>query len=325
MTESGWLTGAVALILISAALVALTVALSRRAAARVPPLGRFVDLPAARLHMVDRGDPGDSGALPLILIHGLGGQLRHFSYRLIDELVRTHRVIAYDRPGSGYSTWKPGRAGTLSEQVDLVGALATSLGLGKFILVGHSLGGAIAIGAAIAHRERVAGLALLAPLTRLPGAAPVRGADWLRRVDWVWRVIAWSWAVPVASLRRPQWLRSIFMPDPVPGDFAIRGGGDLVLRPEPVLGAARDALDIPRWLTTLTSHYPTLHDCGTLPIGVLYGRQDRVLSASEQGERFASDIAHVALRQIDGGHMLPVTQPEACAQLIRWVADAARR
>lgn len=323
MPDSGFLNSLATLALLGAVLVALTVGIAHRAAKRTPPLGRWVDLPAARVHVLERAGPQGSTALPLILIHGLGGQLRHFSDQLIDELAASHRVIAFDRPGSGYSTWKTRTRFTLSDQVDLVAALASHLGVQRFIVVGHSLGGALAIGVALQHRERVAGLALLAPLTRLPAGAPTDLAAVLRKADWGWRVLAWSWAIPVARLRRSHWLRGIFFPDRVPSDFAIRGGGDLVLRPSHVLGAARDALDIPEWLSSLVPLYPTLSGPASLPIGVLYGRQDRVLSAVEQGERFAQELAHVELQQIDAGHMLPLVWPDECARLIRRVAAAA--
>jgi hypothetical protein len=71
------------------ALMLLTRSLTRRAECVVPPLGRFVDLPLARLHLVDQGPTDGADGPVLILIHGLGGQLRHFSYALIEHLSRT--------------------------------------------------------------------------------------------------------------------------------------------------------------------------------------------------------------------------------------------
>jgi pimeloyl-ACP methyl ester carboxylesterase len=64
----------------------------------VPPLGTVIDLDGARMHYVDRG----SGP-PIVMIHGLAGNLRNYTYALVDHLTNDFRVIAIDRPGSGYS------------------------------------------------------------------------------------------------------------------------------------------------------------------------------------------------------------------------------
>jgi len=69
--------------------------------ARIPPLGRFVDVVGARLHYVDRGETKDQ--LSIVMLHGLGGQLHHFNFGLVEALSCDTRVIAIDRPGSGYS------------------------------------------------------------------------------------------------------------------------------------------------------------------------------------------------------------------------------
>jgi pimeloyl-ACP methyl ester carboxylesterase len=130
-------------------LAALTAAIAKRAAAEVPPLGRFIDLPDARLHVVDRCPLTPGRAPTIMLLHGLGGQLRHFSYRLIESLAPSYRVIAFDRPGSGYSSWRAGVKPSLAAQADLVEALAAHLQIERVVLVGHSLGGAIALGAAL--------------------------------------------------------------------------------------------------------------------------------------------------------------------------------
>ena len=80
-------------------------ATKRKAEAAVPPDGTFLEVDGNRLHYVDRG-PRD--APPLLLIHGLAGQIRNFAEPLVADLERDHRVVLIDRPGSGWSLRAPG-------------------------------------------------------------------------------------------------------------------------------------------------------------------------------------------------------------------------
>ncbi len=295
----------------------LTRSLTRHAECVVPPLGRFVDLPLARLHLVDQGPSEDADGPVLILIHGLGGQLRHFSYALIEHLVPHYRVIAIDRPGSGYSTWRGRVSPTLEMQADVVASLIDHLQLGRAILVGHSLGGAVALCTALRHRDRIAGLALLSPLTHLPDRVPPAFLALAIGRDWFTVVLAWTLAVPLGRWQRPRFLRKIFEPDSVPADFGTRAGGELALRPGHFLAATRDLAAIAQSLSAMSLRYEALGGDQPIPVSMLYGRQDRILSADLQGGRFVSRLPHAKLVQIDAGHMLPIVQPQACASLIR--------
>jgi len=62
-----------------------------------------------------------------------------------------------------------------------------------------------------------------------------------------------------------------------------------------------------------------------LPVGILYGRGDRILDPREQGEALAGKVAGAELTLVDGGHMLPVTMPQRCAQFIHETAARALR
>ena len=165
---AGLLAGVlIAVTLLLIALAALSRAAARRAEATVPAVGRFVEVPGARLHFVEAGETRD-GRPPIVMLHGLAAQLHNFRYALVDDLASDTRVIAFDRPGSGYSTREPGRATTLEQQADAVAAAMDALGLPRALLVGHSLGGALSLAVALRHPQKVSGLALLAPLTALP-------------------------------------------------------------------------------------------------------------------------------------------------------------
>ncbi|MER9444215.1 alpha/beta hydrolase [Mesorhizobium sp. M0340] len=60
-----------------------------------------------------------------------------------------------------------GASGRLPEQAEIVRRFIEALGLEKPLVVGHSLGGAIALTLAVEHPEAISGVALLAPLTHM--------------------------------------------------------------------------------------------------------------------------------------------------------------
>ena len=130
-----------------------------RAAAAHPPTGRFLTVAGTRLHYVDLGrDSG--GAPPIVLIHGNPGAIEDFD-RLIPVLATSHRVIALDRPGHGYSDRPDVQAATPLAQARQLHAALEQLGVHRPILVGHSWGGALALAYALEFPNDAAGLALL--------------------------------------------------------------------------------------------------------------------------------------------------------------------
>ncbi|SOZ15788.1 lactone esterase [Cupriavidus taiwanensis] len=286
---------------------------ARRIEAAMPPPGRFIDVPGARLHVVERGQ-----GPALLLVHGLSGQLENFGYGMIAPLAESFRVIAVDRPGAGHSTRTPGSAADLPAQADALAALCDRLGLERPLVVGHSLGGAIALALAIRHPERVGGLALIAPLTHPPREiSPVFRAMTVPRA-WQRRLLAWTLVVPMSIRHRAEVMDIVFGPDPVPDDFPTRGGGLLALRPRHFLAASEDLIGAAQSLPALLPNYGTLR----VPVSVLYGRDDRILDFAEHGEALVAKVPGASLTLVSGGHMLPVT---AIATSVDFVRAAAAR
>lgn len=295
-------------------LLLFTVFTVRRVEATLPPAGRFIDVPGARLHVMERGR-GPS----LLLVHGLAGQLGHFTYGLVDLLATEYRVVAVDRPGSGYSVRAPGASAALGAQADVLAALIETLELGRPLVVGHSLGGAVALALAQRHPEHVAGLALVAPLTHLMQHLPTAFRDLTIAKPWLRTLVAWTLAVPIGMAKRDEILAAVFSPEAVPGDFAIRAGGLLALRPSHFIAACADLTAIPEDLPGMAERYGSMQ----LPVSILYARSDHILDPKTQGEPLAAALPGAELTLIDGGHMLPITAPERTAQFIREAAARA--
>jgi pimeloyl-ACP methyl ester carboxylesterase len=303
-----------AVLLIEACLALFTLRTVRRVEAALPPGGRFIEVAGARLHVVERGQ-----GPTLLLVHGLAGQLRHFTYGIVDLLASRYRVVAVDRPGSGYSARVPGSSAALGAQADVLAALIDTLNLDCPVVVGHSLGGAVALALAQRHPERVAGLALIAPLTHPVQDVPSVFNALKIAKPWARTLVAWTLAVPIGLARRDAALRVLFDPEPVAGDFATRAGGMLTLRPSHFIAACADLAAVPEALPGMIQDYGAMR----LPVSILYGRGDRILDPQIQGGALAGALPGAELTLVDGGHMLPVTMPERCAQFIHEVAARA--
>lgn len=296
-------------------LIWLTLRTARGVEQRIPPVGKFIDLPTARLHVLDRGVAGEA-IPPVLMLHGLGGQLHHFAYHLVDAIAKHTRVVTLDRPGSGYSSRNTGAATTLRQQADTFVALLDHLQIEKAFVVGHSLGGALALTLAIHHPTRVAGLALITPLAFTPPTVPkaFRALDVGSQVSR--QIIAWTLATPGFILGRDKVLPAIFGPDPVPKDFAVRAGGILAMRPSQFVATSEDLRALPGNLPELIARYDELSREDAPPVSILVARQDRILDSQNQGVALAERLQHAHLQIVEGGHMLPVTQPEIVTQFV---------
>jgi pimeloyl-ACP methyl ester carboxylesterase len=293
-----------------AILVLFTWYTARKVESVLPPKGRFIDVPGARLHIREFGEQ-NAGA-PVLMIHGLAGQLSHYTYGVAGKLAERHRVVVVDRPGSGYSTRAPETPADLSTQAASMSALLRTLGAGPAWVVGHSLGGAVALTLALEHPQQVAGLALLAPLTHIRDDVPPVFAGLTIESPLVRKLMAWTLAIPASIKASARTLDVVFGPEPVPKDFATRGGGLLSLRPSAFLSASSDLQALPARLPQVQTRYAELR----VPVHVLYGKDDRILDWKANGQALVDKVPGAQLELVEGGHMLPVTQVAVTAAFI---------
>ncbi len=104
---------------------------------------------------------GEGGGPPVVLIHGFGGDLNTWMFNQ-PMLAAAHRTVAIDLPGHGGSE-KRVEGGDVAGLAQTVVEVQQALGIERAHLVGHSLGGAIALDIALRHPARVASLSLIAP------------------------------------------------------------------------------------------------------------------------------------------------------------------
>jgi len=293
----------------------LTNRIRREAESLVPPPGKFVTIDGHRVHYVEEG----SGP-PILFVHGLGGTLFQFSHPLFRALSSDFRLIALDRPGSGYSTRRGRKAASPGEQADSIARFIEHMGMDKPLLVGHSLGGAISLAVAIRHPEVISGLALLAPLTKHQDGPPKEFAALAIASPAVRRIVAHTISAPTALKYSEQTLGFVFGPQAPPDDYAIAGGAMASLRPSHFYGTSTDLMAIGDELAEMETHYGEIG----LPVGILFGSADRVLDHRANGLAMEGRIAGLDLEIAEGvGHMPQYAVPERVLAFIRRMADKA--
>ncbi|WP_246677198.1 MULTISPECIES: alpha/beta fold hydrolase [unclassified Mesorhizobium] len=252
ITVVSWLVAGllVAVAIIVLALMVATWRIAAKAERLVPACGKFVEIDGNRVHYVEEGD-----GRPIVFVHGLGAQLHHFRHTLFGRFGAGYRLIALDRPGSGYSVRASGATGRLPEQADIVRCFIEELRLERPLVVGHSLGGAIALALATGHPTAISGIALLSPLTHLE-ATGRQGFDLLYIPSRLLRrALAHTVAIPLSLRYAQPTLRFIFAPQAVPVDYMIGGGGWLGLRPSHYFATSTDVVAVERDLGQIEKRY----------------------------------------------------------------------
>jgi pimeloyl-ACP methyl ester carboxylesterase len=123
---------------------------------RSQPAGRSLLANGLRLHYLEWGEPG---ALPLVCVHGYTSSAAAFN-ALARRLAGRAHILALDVRGHGESEWSLAGAYQYADQAGDLAAFADRLGLERFVLIGTSMGGRIAMAYAAHHGARLRGLVL---------------------------------------------------------------------------------------------------------------------------------------------------------------------
>jgi pimeloyl-ACP methyl ester carboxylesterase len=288
---------------------------ARRAERRHPPEGSFIEVDGVRLHYSDRG----TGS-PVVLIHG--NMVTGNDYNtsgVADLLLKTHRVIIFDRPGFGHSDRPRGRMWTARQQAELLHKALRELGIERPVVVGHSWGAIVALAFAERHPADTSGLVLLSGyyfwtlrpdvLLVAPGAIPILG-DILRYT--ISPLFGW--------LMTPLLKRILFSPARVPAQFHAEYSPAMSLRPSQIRATAMDgALMIPGALN-LRAGYKDI----SMPAVIIAGDGDKVVF-KRSAERLHAEIKGSDLQIVPGaGHMVHHLAARQVAGAIETVAAASR-
>ncbi|MDA7426995.1 alpha/beta hydrolase [Primorskyibacter aestuariivivens] len=316
-----------AALLCVAALAGCGVVVDRRAdlreaeaEARYGPVGQMLEVDGTTVHALVTGQGPD-----LVLLHGASGNVRDFTFDLVDRLKGNYRVIAFDRPGMGWTERLPGYGGagstrgeTPREQARFLQKVADRLGVSNPMVLGHSYGGAVALAWALERPEDTAALVLLAAVSN----------PWPGSLDPLYRInssaLGSATVVPMITAfageeRVDNALTAIFAPQPVPKGYDRHVGAGLSLRRESLRANAQQVNGLRPQVVEMSHHYGEL----TMPAEILHGTEDTIVGLSIHSEILATQMPNGTLLRMQGvGHMPHHADPEAVVAAVR---RAARR
>lgn len=282
-----------------------------------PPTGRFITVDGIRLHYLERG-----AGIPVVLLHGNGTMAYEFEVSSVLGLAaEKYRVIAFDRPGYGYSERPRGQAWTSKEQADLLYKALKVLGIDEAVIVGHSWGTMVATSLALEHPECVRSLVLLSgyyyPTPRMdavllsPPSIPGFGD-----------IIRPTLSPYIGRLLWPALIQKFFSPAPVTprwnADFPVW----MTLRPSQILASAVETALMTSEAFWLAQRYQTLE----MPVVIMAGTDDIHVATKMHSERLHVQIPHSELLLVQhAGHMVHHVAPNRVLEAIDMAASTPRR
>lgn len=264
----------------------------QRFPAGTPLVPKNLSVDGSRLRVLDVGR-----GPAVVLVHGLAASMYSWRYTIVPLEQAGYRVIAYDNRGFGFSDM-PAHGYSNADYVHLLFGVLDSLGVADAVLVGHSMGGAIAADAALARPNRVRGLVL------------VDAAGFGIRWPFMLRVAKWPIVGPLFDHWRGRWaaariLRTMY------GDRSRVTEQDIDQYYAPI------ALpDFGRSLRSALREFSFEDLKGRLgamqtPTLVMWGTRDWLIP-QEIGEEMAEQLPHAALARFQtAGHALPEESHEA--------------
>lgn len=270
---------------------------NKRAFEQTPPEGKFLNIDGAKLHYILRGQISDPKPV-LVLIHGAGSNLREWTFSLVDKVSNDFTVVAFDRPGHGYSETLHSKGESLSEQAALFDKVLAKLGIERAIVAGHSYGGAVALAWTLNHPQRVAGtLAISGVSNPWPG-----GIDALYKLNggtFTGPLVSNSIAAIVPQQRIISGFNSVFLPQSAPAGYAEYMGVDLAVRASQLRANGRQVNTMRPHIVKMSKRYGEIRT----PVEIIHGTADTTVPATIHADVLSKQIPHSNYQRIEGmGH-----------------------
>lgn len=272
-----------------------------------PPVGQFVDAAGLRLHHIDTGN-----GTPVVLVHGASTTLRDFTTSLVPRLSQQHRVLAFDRPGHGYSDRPAGAWPDPADQARYLRTALAELGVSQPLLVGHSWSGSLVLAYLLNYPDHATGGVLLAGASH-PWKGGVDLTNGIGGIPFLGKLFAHTLIYPGGQLLLDNAITHVFHPEsPVP-DYIRRTGIMLALRPGNYLSNAEDMRRLRDYLEYQSRKYAQIDR----PVLLIHGTEDHIVPAWNHTDRLIEILPDAGVVRLDGvGHALHHTRTEHVAHLI---------
>jgi pimeloyl-ACP methyl ester carboxylesterase len=309
--------GPIILAAAAAALAGTAIAVNwqaRRTERKYPPVGKFVSVDGVRLHYVEAGE-----GPPVVLLHGNASMLNDPALSILDPLSQKYRVIAFDRPGFGYSDRPKNRVWTPEAQAALLRDAFRALGIDRPVVYGHSFGALVAMAFAVSYpadiRAVVPASGYYYPTWRLDSAIA-----WMNDLPVIGSVLRNTLTPLEGVVFGKLAVRLMFDPAPIPQAYETFPAG-LALRPEQLRAAAEDGTTVRAWAKRTQGLYGDIH----VPVMIVTGADDRVVGYRAHSLRLSREVPGAQLRILPGtGHMVHHTRPRDVVEAINDVFEMGR-
>jgi pimeloyl-ACP methyl ester carboxylesterase len=289
----------IGLVLVLAAGAIATLVISRGIEARYPPQGQFVDVQGGRLHYIEAG-PRAGARGTVVLLHGASSNAADAMLALGGRLSETYRVIAFDRPGHGWSDRIVGKkAAAPATQAALLADALRHLDVERAIVVGHSWSGAVVPNLALDHQDVTGAVMILSGVTHpWPGGK----ISWYYGPATSW--LGWTFTrtitTPVGAMLLGPMTHAVFSPQEPPPGYAEAARIAVVLRPAVFQANAEDVAGLYEAVAAQSPRYAGIR----IPAVIIGGDADRIVWTDLHARSFAKEVPGAKLIVLPGiGHM----------------------
>lgn len=294
-------------------LAAYTYAAARWLEHEYPPSGAFIEVGDQQLHYLAKGE-GQS----IVLLHGASASLRDFEASLFDSLERDHQVIAFDRPGYGYSTRTSETWLNPEIQADLIHQALEKLNVENPVIIGHSLAGSVVMAYLLKYPDDVSGAVLLAGATH-SWTDGVSANVQLAGIPLLGKLFSSTLVMPIGQLLFDGAVKNVFEPEQLTQDYRERTGAILALRPGAFQSSAEDVRNLSDFLEQQAKRYGEIKK----PLLMITAEKDTIVPAWNHADRVEKQVPQSVQISLPGaGHALHHSRREEVEGLIRdFVSD----
>lgn len=274
-----------------------------------PPSGsKYAEVDGKRIHYVER-----AGREPaVVMIHGMPG-----TWADMEEVAKAlpgRRTITIDRPGYGFST-----AGytDYDGQIETLNGFVRELGLERPVIAGHSYGGTIAFGYALKYPGQTRSVVAVSPGVSGDDLSPFEIARGYSITALQWPVVnpvsRATFAQAVYTGSADMGAKEAFDPEPALDSYIERLKA--ITMKDDLKAYGHEVVDFGGATNRLDGQYGSIRR----PVWIVQGEQDRLVSA-QKVEATSEKIPRARFTMLQGGHMIPYTQPRAVAKSVAQAA-----